>query len=125
MHGSLTRWLWSGAYALVALVNGGCLVSTDFGESSFLCTEQPICPDGYSCVDGRCVQGTAPDGGGGGGGGADAAVPPSSFSHRRRVTFDNQGRGQLDGFPALVTLSPDTFDYGAARADGADLAFFD
>jgi len=125
---------------------GGCFLSSDLSDTAFLCAEDPICPDGLTCVDGRCVssgdgpdggaggggQGSDADGGGGGGGGgdgvggdADAGVLPPGFAFREQLTIDNVGRGELIDFPLLVVLDGDRIDYGAVRGDGGDVAFTD
>ena len=125
------RTIWSAAFGSLVLVSG-CFISTDFNDTSFLCTDQPVCPSGYSCVEGRCVLPSegSPDaggGGGGGGGGGDdgGGTVTAPFSYREQLTFDNQGRGQLDGVPVMVALTPDRFDYGAVRSDGGDVQFAD
>src|SRR5690606_33099287 len=55
-----------GAVAWAALC-AGCVISSDFSGTSFLCTQEPVCPDGYACVDGHCVTaGPGADAGAGG-----------------------------------------------------------
>lgn len=110
------------ALAAVACLAGGCVVSSDLSGTAFLCREEPVCPDGYECVEGRCVVPVAGDGGaedGGPDGGAER------FAFRQELTVDNGSRGELTDFPLLVVLDPSRIDYGALRADGADLELRD
>lgn len=124
------RLLWSVAFGGLVLVSG-CFISTDFNDTTFLCTDQPVCPDGYSCVDGQCVRPSegSPDAGGGGGdgegGGDGGGTVTAPFSYRQALTFDNQGRGELADVPVMVALRPDRFDYAAVRSDGGDIQFAD
>ena len=103
------------------LTTGGCIISNDFSGTAFLCAEEPICPDGFTCVEGRCVVET----GGGGGGGGDGGPEPTDFRFRRQLTLDNGGRDALDGFPLLVRLDATRIEYDELREDGADLQFRD
>lgn len=103
--------------ALTSALLCGCLISTDFGDTSFLCVEEPICPAGYACVDGRCVEG-------------DGEQPPEeageqALAFQRRLTFDNTGRAALDDVPILVLLDASRIDYAMMRPDAGDLAFVD
>ena len=121
------------SFSLAALAAGslsatGCVLSSDLSGTSFLCTEEPICPDGLVCIDGRCVAGETPDPDAGGDGtGADGSPPPPplDFAFRQRLDLANLERGELRDFPLLVALEPDRFDYAAVRPDGADIQFRD
>lgn len=42
------------AAALGLLMSAGCVVSVDYGNTSFSCADGE-CPDGYSCVEAVCV----------------------------------------------------------------------
>ncbi len=100
-----------------------------------------MCPDGYDCVDGRCVSaggstdgtdGSGDDGGDGSGDGSgddgtgpDGGGAPPAFAFRQQLTIDNLERGELTDFPLLVALDAKRIDYGALRPDGADLEFRD
>src|SRR3954469_11099091 len=58
----------------------------------------------------------------------DAAIDgPVGTSTKRRVklTFQNSGRPALDGFVALVVLTPAKVDYAAITANGANIRFTD
>ena len=46
------------------------------------------------------------------------------WSRRRKIRFDNTGRGALNDFPALVCLDS-SFDYGNAQTNGEDVRFVD
>src|SRR5512140_381092 len=52
-----------------------------------------------------------------------------SWSHRRLITIDTSKLTPgltgypLTGFPVLVKLTPQTFDYSAVKFDGSDLRF--
>jgi len=113
-------------FAAAAPLLGGCFLDIDFKGTSFLCESDPTCPEGFTCVDGHCVEGgVAPDGGGsgtpdGGGGG-----PVADLAFRRQLTFDNGGRGALDDFPLMVLLDPTRIEYDQVRADGGDIQFRD
>jgi hypothetical protein len=51
------------AWGLVGLPSAGCLVDVSLSDSRLVCSDGE-CPDGFSCVDGRCVrdgEGVAPD----------------------------------------------------------------
>ena len=114
------------ALAGAAALLGGCFLDIDFKDTAFLCSSDPTCPDGYTCVDGRCVQG---EGGGeadagSGGGGADAA-PVADLAFRRQLTFANGERGELADFPLMVQLDPARIEYDAVREDGGDIQFRD
>jgi hypothetical protein len=112
------------ALAAVAVPAGGCVVSSDLGGTAFLCSEEPVCPDGYECVEGRCVVPGAGDAGVVDGSiGGDGAV--ERFAFRQELTVDNASRGELADFPLLVVLDPSRIDYGALRSDGADLELRD
>ncbi len=109
-------------------VLGGCFLDIDFKGTSFLCESEPTCPEGYTCVDGHCVEGgVTPDGGGGGGGTPDGSGggPVADLAFRRQLTFDNSGRGALDDFPLLVLLDGTRIEYDAVRDDGGDIQFRD
>ena len=114
-----------GVGASAALL-AGCFLDIDFKDTSFLCESSPTCPEGFSCVDGRCVAGGGSDGGGtvdppdGGGGG-----PVADLAFRRQLTFDNGARGELADLPVMVLLDPTRIEYDAVRADGADIQFRD
>lgn len=110
------------ALAVVAGLAGGCVVSSDLSGTAFLCSEEPVCPDGYECIEGRCVVPVAGDGGVADGG-PDGAV--ERFAFRQELTVDNASRGELADFPLLVALNPSRIDYGALRADGADIELRD
>jgi hypothetical protein len=112
--------------ATVPLI-GGCFLDIDFKGTSFLCESEPTCPDGYTCVDGHCVEpGATPDGGGGGGTpDGSGGGPVADLAFRRSLTFDNGARGALDDFPVLVLLDPTRIEYDAVRADGGDIQFRD
>jgi hypothetical protein len=113
------RTIHSVARAVLAaclLLPGACIVSNDFGGTAFLCAEEPICPSGFICVEGRCVAEV---------GGGDGGTEQSDFRARRKLTFDNSGRAALDRFPLLVLLDPGRIDYDQLRDDGADLQFRD
>src|SRR5690606_21048134 len=112
-----------GAVAWAALC-AGCVISSDFSGTSFLCTQEPVCPDGYACVDGHCV--TAGPGADAGAGGSDGgAVVPTDFRVRRQLIIDSAGRGRLEGFPLMVRLDPDRIEYDELRPDAGDLLFTD
>jgi hypothetical protein len=117
------------AIAAACCALSGCVVSSDLSGTSFLCADEPICPEGLVCVDGRCVAGEppGPDSGGGGGGSADdgGTPPPLAFAFRQKLELDNLERGELRDFPVMVALEPGRFDYGAVRPDGGDLEFRD
>ena len=122
----ITRLLSTSAAAALL---GGCFLDIDFKGTSFLCESDPTCPAGYTCVDGRCVEGSGetPDGGGGGGtpDGGGGGGPVADLAFRRQLTFNNGERGGLDGFPLMVQLDPTRIEYDAVRADGADIQFRD
>jgi formylglycine-generating enzyme required for sulfatase activity len=59
--------------ALANLAGGGCVPQGDFDGTAYLCMESPVCPPGFTCVDGTC-QSDAAGGGGDGGAGADGLV---------------------------------------------------
>jgi hypothetical protein len=112
--------------ATAPLLLAGCFLDIDFKGTSFLCETEPTCPAGYTCVDGRCVEGVPADGGGGGGtpdGGGGGPVADLAF--RRTLTLNNAGRGALDGFPLMVQLDATRIEYDAVRADGGDIQFRD
>jgi biopolymer transport protein ExbB len=49
-----------------------------------------------------------------------------SWSHRRKLTFDNAARAEtLSGFQVLVVLNSGRIDYDKTRNDGYDLRFLD
>src|SRR6186997_3194042 len=104
-----------GVGAAAALL-GGCFLDIDFKDTAFLCETDPTCPDGYSCVDGRCVEG---GGGGGsdGGGSADDpdGAPVADLAFRRQLTFDNTGREALADFPLMVRLDSTRIEFDAVR----------
>jgi hypothetical protein len=114
-----------GVGAAAALL-GGCFLDIDFKDTAFLCETDPTCPDGYSCVDGRCVEG-------GGGGGSDGGgsvddpdgAPIADLAFRRQLTFANAGREALADFPLMVQLDGTRIEYDAVRPDGADIQFRD
>jgi hypothetical protein len=129
---------------LVVALLQGCVLSSDFGDTEFLCSEEPVCPDGLDCVDGRCVagggatgeddgtedgDGAADDGDDGDGSGddgdTDGGEPPPGFAFRQQLTISNAERGELVDFPILVVLDAKRIDYGALREDGRDLEFRD
>jgi len=124
MLGHCTRLLVAGG--LAGLVSG-CLLDIDFKGTSFLCETDPTCPAGYTCIDGRCVEGGVP----GSDGGAAVDDPDSGggpaveLAFRRTLTFANGERDALDGFPVLVRLDPDRIEYDQVRADGGDIQFRD
>ncbi len=107
---------------------GGCFLDIDFKGTSFLCESDPSCPEGYSCVDGHCVEG---GGGGADGGGsvddpdASGGGPVADLAFRRQLSFDNGGRGALADFPLLVRLDATRIEYDVVRPDGADIQFRD
>jgi hypothetical protein len=114
-----------GVGAAAALL-GGCFLDIDFKDTAFLCETDPTCPDGYSCVDGRCVEG----GGGGepdGGGSVDDpdAAPVADLAFRRQLTFANAEREALTDFPLMVQLDGTRIEYDAVRPDGGDIQFRD
>lgn len=112
------------ALAAVSALAGGCVVSSDLSDTAFLCSEEPVCPDGYDCVEGRCVVPLATDGGvADGSTGGDGAL--ERFAFRQELTVDNASRGELTDFPLLVALDPSRIDYGTIRSDGADLELRD
>lgn len=135
----MKRTLRPAALAVGALAMSGCFLSSDLSGTAFLCAEEPVCPDGFSCVEGRCVAAEdSPDGGGAGGDddgsdtgggdegtGPDGGGEPADFAFRQQLTIDNAGRGELIDFPLLVRLDGERFDFGAVRGDGADLEFRD
>src|SRR4051794_30575263 len=45
--------------------------------------------------------------------------PPAGPKRRVKLTFQNAGRPALDGFVALVVLTPTKVDYAAITANGA------
>src|SRR3990172_6933031 len=50
----------------------------------------------------------------------------TSWSHRRKLAFDNTGQGEnLMGFQVLVVLNGGRIDYNKTRNDGFDLRFVD
>jgi Concanavalin A-like lectin/glucanases superfamily/Domain of unknown function (DUF2341) len=116
----------------------GCFLETDLSDTAFLCTEEPVCPDGYDCVDGRCIAGGAApeddgdgsddvggDDGDDGAGTPDGGPPTPELGFRQQLRFANLKRGELVDFPVLVALDPGRIDYGALRPDGSDLQFRD
>ena len=114
-----------GVGAAAALL-GGCFLDIDFKDTAFLCETDPTCPDGYSCVDGRCVA----EGGGGesdGGGSVDDpdGAPVADLAFRRQLTFDNTGREALADFPLMVRLDSTRIEFDAVRDDGGDIQFRD
>lgn len=110
--------------AAAAPLLGGCFLDIDFKGTSFLCESSPTCPDGFTCVDGHCVEGgAAPDGGGGGG--TPDGTPVADLAFRRQLTIDNGQRGALEDFPLMVLLDPTRIEYDAVRADGGDIQFRD
>jgi hypothetical protein len=129
-------WL---ALAAASTLSGGCFLSTDLSDTEFLCAEEPICPDGYQCVDGRCVSGggatdgtdgtdgSGDDGAtdGDDGSGPDAGGPPPEFAFRQQLTISNLERGELVDFPLMIALDAERIDYAALRPDGADLELRD
>ena len=117
-----TRILWTGvAPALL----GGCLLDIDFKGTSFLCESEPTCPAGYTCVEGRCVEGGGSGADGGGSDQPDSGIPVADLAFRRQLTFDNTARGALADFPVMVQLDPARIEYDAVRADGGDIQFLD
>ena len=114
------------AFAGAAVLLGGCLLDIDFKDTAFLCSSDPTCPEGYTCVDGRCVQGEGGGeaDGGSGGGSADAA-PVADLAFRRQLTFANAERAALADFPLMVQLDPGRIEYDAVREDGGDIQFRD
>jgi hypothetical protein len=104
------------ALAVLSLSLASCLVRIDYDGTRFSCEEESICPRGYQCEGGVCVLGA---------GDPDAGEPPGDSRFRRQLTFDNGGRGELVGFPALVALDANRIDYGAVLPGGADLRFAD
>ncbi|HEU5061272.1 MAG TPA: DUF2341 domain-containing protein [Kofleriaceae bacterium] len=109
-----------------ALLLGGCFLDIDFKDTAFLCSSDPTCPEGYTCVDGRCVQGEGGDGPDGGAGGGDPdGAPVADLAFRRQLTFANGERGELTDFPLMVRLDPTRIEYDAVRADGGDIQFRD
>lgn len=110
----------------LSLSLGGCVVSSDLGGTAFLCSEDPVCPDGTSCVDGRCVAGVPSADAGGDDASSDLLDGGAgAFGFRQQLTIDNAARGELVDFPLLVALDATRIDYGALRPDGADLEFRD
>jgi hypothetical protein len=114
------------AFAGAAVLLGGCFLDIDFKDTAFLCSSDPTCPEGYSCVDGRCVQG---EGGGeadgGSGGGNPDGAPVADLAFRRQLTLANAERGALTDFPLMVQLDPGRIEYDAVREDGGDIQFRD
>ena len=65
------------AGALLLAVVSACVPGTDYGGTGYRCEAEPVCPPGFRCVDGTCLdgEGTAgPDGGGGDGDGDDTMI---------------------------------------------------
>ncbi|HWM87456.1 MAG TPA: DUF2341 domain-containing protein [Kofleriaceae bacterium] len=105
---------------------GGCFLSADLSETEFLCAQEPVCPQGLACVDGRCV--AAEEGGDdtdGGAGSDDGEPPVPEFAFRQKIEIDNLARGELVDFPVMIALDDQRIDYGALRPDGLDLQFLD
>ena len=40
--------------AVAALLAAACRFDADYGGTSYRCDDQPICPSGYTCIDGLC-----------------------------------------------------------------------
>ena len=64
------------SFLTLAFLLAACMPSVDYDGTDYMCLDGQTCPDGYTCVDQRCVSGGGGDGGGddadgGGGGGAD------------------------------------------------------
>ena len=112
------------ALSAAAGLTGGCVVSSDLSGTAFLCSEEPVCPDGYQCVEGRCVVPVDADGGDADGSNGDGGAV-ERFAFRQQLTIDNRSRGELADFPLLVVLDPSRIDYGALRADGTDIELRD
>lgn len=103
---------------LLALVTAlaGCGFSAPDGGGGFACSAAaPECPPGTTCVEGQCRAA----------GEVDAAAPPTGFRFRQKLALDNAGGETIADVPILVALDPSVFDYPTARADGADVRFFD
>jgi Concanavalin A-like lectin/glucanases superfamily/Domain of unknown function (DUF2341) len=131
------------ALVVAAALQHGCVLSSDLGDTQFLCSEEPVCPEGLECVDGRCVAGggatdddgseDGDDGSDDGDGGDDGSTdgdgddgdPPVDFAFRQQLTISNAERGELVDFPILVVLDAKRIDYSALRGDGADIEFRD
>jgi hypothetical protein len=102
--------------ALSWLTVSGCLIDVDYGGTQFSCADEPTCPDGFVCVEDRCVvPGDVPDGGDG-----DAAA-----AIERAITVSGQVSGTLAGAPVLVSLDAARIDYSRVAPDGGDLRFVD
>jgi hypothetical protein len=123
MQRVLIRSSWLCSIAAAGAL-GGCQPSTDLGGAAFLCTDEPICPDRFQCVDGRCVaEGSTSIDASTDGGGVDGGA--GAFGFRQKLTFENRNGGDLADFPVMVALDAGRIDYKALRADGRDLVFLD
>ena len=114
------------AFGGAAVLLSGCFLDIDFKDTAFLCSSDPTCPEGYTCVDGRCVQGEGGGGSDAGGGGGDPdGAPVADLAFRRQLTFANGERGELADFPLMVRLDQTRIEYDAVRPDGGDIQFRD
>lgn len=68
-----------------ALLSSACRFDADYGGTSYRCEDPPICPAGFTCIDGLCRTqpldaGSDP---------ADAAPPPPTLGDILTYTFDD------------------------------------
>ncbi len=124
-------WPWSSRSDMRALLVGlaalplapaACVPQGDFAGTAYRCEEDPICPDGFTCVDGTCV---APGAGGDDGGDDEAGIPTGTFE---MGCDPGAGDCPADAQPArpveLAAFSIDSTEvteeaYAACVADGA------
>jgi hypothetical protein len=91
--------------AAVTVLALGCTAGVDYGDTAFLCTAEPACPESFECRLGRCVPEDSPR------------------RFRRPLAIDNAGRGELEDFPVLVALDQARIDYDFAGDGGAAVRF--
>lgn len=104
----------SGLVVLVALF-GACFVGpVDYSNTRFACDDDGICPSGFECVAGVCVEpGTQTDG-----------APTAGF--QRELTVDHAaGAAALVDFPLMIRLDPSRIEYEVCQPDGSDVRFVD
>lgn len=107
--------------ALLVLCAAGCVPGTDFAGTEYRCDVDPVCPDGFECSGGVCVQ---PGGDDGEGVGDVVLIPAGSVE----MGCESGAACAADAQPAhqvtvaafqIDTTEVTEADYAACVADGA------